>query len=67
MVKKWQDAALPTSGGFFNFKQSQLSLKTQCCQQSWEKCGLMCSPFSFTTNACEAANSMLKCCAKYKS
>ena len=70
LVEKWQDAALPSSADIDGFL-SWFQIKSAVIEDTMlstirEECGLGCPPIPFTTNACEAANSMLKSHTKYK-
>ena len=70
LVKKWQDAALPSSAnidGFLSwFAAKSVVIKDTMLATVREECGLDSPPASFTTNACETANFMLKCHTNYK-
>lgn len=64
LVKKCQDGALHSSAnidGFLSwFQAKSVVIKDTMLSTVREECGLGSPPASFTTNACETANSMLK-------
>ena len=71
LVREWRGMSLPSSADIERFIGWFVAHKAPIIQDSMlcsirEECGLGSPPTTFTTNACETANSMLKNQANYK-